>query len=260
MSAPIKAAGGVVRRRGEVLLVHRPKYDDWTLPKGKAKRGETDEDCALREVVEETGLRCRLGRELETTRYRALAGPKVVRYWEMTPLVGEFEPSAEVDEIRWLPPDEASALLSYERDAEVLESLGRPPLLFVRHASAGDRDDWGGNDTKRPLDSKGRRQAEELVERLDPYELSRIVSSPAVRCVQTLEPLAARRGLEIETTSDLVEGVDPERVRRLMNDFRSTPAVLCGHGPEMEPLFGRTRKGETVVLDGDLRLVDRLRA
>jgi 8-oxo-(d)GTP phosphatase len=251
LSAPIRAAGGVVRRRGEVLLVHRPKYGDWTFPKGKAKQGESDEDCALREVEEETGLHCRLGRELASTRYRALAGQKVVRYWEMTPLDGAFKPTAEVDEVRWLPPGRAASLLSYGRDLDVLESLGPPPLLVVRHASAGDRDEWDGDDAERPLDEKGRRQAQELVRTLEPYAVTRILSSPFVRCVQTVEPLAAERGLEVDTTDVLADGAGTDGVRRLLEDLADSPVVLCGHGGEIEELFGKTKKGATQVLDPD---------
>jgi 8-oxo-(d)GTP phosphatase len=251
LSTPIRAAGGVVRRGGEVLLVHRPKYGDWTFPKGKAKRGESDKECALREVEEETGLRCRLGRELASTRYRALAGPKVVRYWEMTPFDGSFSPTAEVDEVRWLPPGRAAALLSYGRDLNVLESLGPPLLLVVRHASAGDRDTWEGDDAERPLDDEGRRQAEELVRTLDPYAVTQILSSPFVRCVQTVEPLARARGLEVETTDVLADGAGTDGVRRLLEELAGSPAVLCGHGGEIEELFGKTKKGATQVVDPD---------
>lgn len=255
MSDPIRAAGGVVRRGGDVLLVHRPKYGDWTFPKGKAKAGESDEDCALREVEEETGLSCRLGRELASTRYRALAGPKVVRYWEMAPLDGEFTPTREVDEIRWLPPDRAAGLLSYGRDSEVLASLGPPPLLFVRHASAGDRQKWLGEDRVRPLDGKGRRQAEKLVAKLEPYAVERVLSSPFVRCVQTVEPLAAARRLDVETTEALADGAGADGVRRLLGELAGSPVVLCGHGGEIDELFGKTKKGETRVLDPELRSV-----
>jgi 8-oxo-dGTP diphosphatase len=260
VSDPIRAAGGIVRRRGEVLLVHRPKYGDWTFPKGKAKDGEPDDECALREVEEETGLRCRLGRELASTRYRALAGPKVVRYWEMTPLGGGFAPSSEVDEIRWLPRDRASTLLSYRRDVDVLESLGPPPLLVVRHASAGDREAWVGDDAARPLDPKGRRQAEELAGRLDRYEITRILSSPFTRCVQTVEPLAAARALRVEETDALADGAGVDAFRALLEGLRGTGSVVCGHGGEIESLFGSTRKGATRVLDDELQSVELLSA
>jgi 8-oxo-(d)GTP phosphatase len=259
LSGPIRAAGGVVRRNGEILLVHRPKYGDWTFPKGKAKDGESDQECALREVEEETGLRCRLGPELPSTRYRALAGDKVVRYWEMTPVDGEFTPTTEVDEVRWLPPAKAAGLLSYERDLNVIDALSAPPLLVVRHASAGDSETWEGDDRLRPLDEKGRRQAEELVERLEPYEVERILSSSHVRCVQTVEPLARTRGLELETSDDLAEGAGPDRMRGLLEELAGTAAVVCGHGPELVPIFGKTKKAATWVLDAeDLRPLELL--
>lgn len=122
----VRAAGGIVRRGDEVLLVHRPKYDDWTFPKGKCLDGESDEHCALREVAEETGMRCDLGREVASARYQdALGRPKVIRYWLMRPVEGSFSPTSEVDEMVWLPLDEAAERLSYDHDVEILEVL--PP-------------------------------------------------------------------------------------------------------------------------------------
>jgi 8-oxo-dGTP diphosphatase len=127
----VRAAGGVVWRMGaagpEVLVVHRPKYDDWSLPKGKREHGETDEQCAVREVDEETGVRATLGRELLPTRYRDRKGrEKVVRYWEMTVAAQRpFVPNAEVDELRWLSPQEAVDVLTYPHDAEVVGAFAR---------------------------------------------------------------------------------------------------------------------------------------
>lgn len=122
MTDEVRAAGGVVARDGEVLLVHRPRYDDWTFPKGKAEDGESDEDCALREVWEETGLRCELEDELPSTHYVDARGrPKRVRWWRMR-VVGDdgFTPNEEVDELRWVDGDTAAALLTYERDGSLL--------------------------------------------------------------------------------------------------------------------------------------------
>ena len=111
-------------RDGRLLLVHRPKYDDWTFPKGKAEPGESDEDCAVREVEEETGLRCELGAELPSTHYTDSRGrPKRVRWWCMEPVAGAFAPTDEVDEIRWLTREEAAELLSYGRDQALLEAV-----------------------------------------------------------------------------------------------------------------------------------------
>ena len=127
-AAEVKASGGVVWRRGargpEVALVHRPKYDDWSFPKGKLAPGEGWEEAALREVEEELGLRCRLGHELPPTSYRDPKGrAKVVRYWLMEPLDGAFAASQEVDEMRWVPAADALALLSYEHDRALLRAL-----------------------------------------------------------------------------------------------------------------------------------------
>ncbi len=127
----VRAAGGVVWRRPDggpvlILLVHRPRYDDWSLPKGKCDEGESDASCALRETREETGLACRLGPELPSTRYHDNKGrPKTVRYWAMEPVAGdgEFTPNAEIDEIRWLPIPQAVKLLSYDHDRPVVQAF-----------------------------------------------------------------------------------------------------------------------------------------
>lgn len=125
----VRASGGVIWRHGtsgetEVLVVHRPKYDDWSFPKGKLEAGETDEECALREVEEETGFRCTMGPELTSTSYIDRKGrPKEVRYWVMTVEDGDFTPTDEVDELRWVTAAQARFLLSYDRDREVLDAF-----------------------------------------------------------------------------------------------------------------------------------------
>lgn len=128
MTRTVRAAGGLIWRPGpegpEVLLVHRPRYDDWSFPKGKCAEEESDVACANREVGEETGLRCRLGDELPSARYVDGKGrPKVVRYWEMRPTDGEFTPNQEVDEVQWIDVARARAALSYDHDREVLDAL-----------------------------------------------------------------------------------------------------------------------------------------
>lgn len=129
----VRAAGGLVVRRGEdgrpeVLLVRRPQHDDWTFPKGKVEPGESEEACALREVEEETGLRCRLGRELTGTAYTDHRGrPKAVRYWLMEPLEGVAGPRNEVDAVQWMSPADAARTLTYERDRALLTELPGGP-------------------------------------------------------------------------------------------------------------------------------------
>jgi 8-oxo-dGTP diphosphatase len=120
----VRAAGAIIVRDGRLLLVHRPKYDDWTFPKGKCERGESDEACAVREVEEETGLRGELGAELPSTHYTDSRGrPKRVRWWRMESVAGVFTPTDEVDEIRWLTREEAAELLSYDRDRVLLDAV-----------------------------------------------------------------------------------------------------------------------------------------
>ena len=129
MAGRVEAAGGVLWRRSgdgsvEIAVVHRPRYDDWSLPKGKLDEGETFEEAALREVEEETGMRCRLGRELGETHYEDRKGrPKIVRYWAMSDCDGEFQPNDEVDELRWVPIGDAQALLSYDFDHELVDRV-----------------------------------------------------------------------------------------------------------------------------------------
>ena len=128
-SARVKASGGVVWRPAgdgvEVVVVHRPRYDDWSLPKGKLDPGESWEEAAVREVWEEVGLRCRLGEELPPVDYRDNKGrAKVVRYWLMEPESGGFTPNEEVDEVRWLSPHEAEQLLTYDHDRALVREAG----------------------------------------------------------------------------------------------------------------------------------------
>jgi 8-oxo-dGTP diphosphatase len=248
-----------------VLLVHRPGHRDWTLPKGKVEPHEPDEDCALREVAEETGFECLLGPELGTTRYRdRRRRDKAVRYWVMTVRDGRFKPNEEVDEIRWEPLAAAGRLLSYVGDRVILDAL-EPALqdlvFLVRHARAGDRDRWEGDDRLRPVDGRGRRQADAVVAPLAGYPLKRLVSSPYVRCVQTLEPLATRLSLPIERAPALGEGESAEAALGLIERLGSGPIVLCTHGDVMEAVVGEDapkKKGSTWLLareDGALRPV-----
>jgi len=249
----------------EVLLVHRPRYDDWTLPKGKLHAGEDHPTAALREVEEETGLRCAPGPKLAPSAYVDGRGrPKVVRWWAMTPGAGTFVPGPEVDEVRWLPLVDAASLVSYDRDREVLRSFTSQPdtaaVLLVRHAHAGDRGQWEGDDRLRPLSPRGERQARALVAQLAGYGAARVVSSSYVRCVQTVDPLARARQLPVETSAALAEGAGRDDIRALLDRAAGTPVVLCTHGDvagEVLDALGRAgdrcAKGSTWVLEPDGR-------
>jgi 8-oxo-(d)GTP phosphatase len=234
----VRAAGGVVRRRvdGQVqtVLVHRPRYDDWSLPKGKLLEGESFEEAAIREVLEETGLGCRLDAELPSSRYTLQDGAtKVVRYWSMETLDGhDLHPTAEVDEARWFPISEARNVLTHDRDREVLDAAttGDAPTYLIRHAKAGDRRTWSGDDLMRPLSKTGRRQANALVRVLSSRVIERILSSPAIRCIDSVRPLAEQRGLPIEPRDELLEGAPLSGLLALLDEVRSNASALSGHG------------------------------
>jgi 8-oxo-(d)GTP phosphatase len=183
--------------------VHRPRYDDWSLPKGKATRGEHPLATACREVREETGIHPVLGPRLPTQRYRSPAGAKVVRFWAMSGRDGGFTPTAEVDEALWLPVPEARTVLTHQRDVTVLDALARATVvdavvLLVRHASAGGR---GGGAPA--LDGPGRRQARALRRLLPRFGPGRLVCIPDDRRRDTLAPLATRLHLPVEYRRDL---------------------------------------------------------
>ena len=268
MSEVVRAAGGVVWRPVdgdvEVVLVHRPAYDDWSFPKGKLHQGEEEADAAVREVEEEAGLRCRLGRELGVTSYHDTKGrPKTVRYWEMTCHGGEPSAAHEVDDARWVNAADVPSLLSYDRDRELFErfrtllarrSAETRPVYVVRHAEAGSRKRWSGPDEARPVSAEGRRQAEALVGQFAGLPVSRLLSSPYVRCVQTLEPLGQARALPIYGSDALVEGARLEEVLSLVRNVASSgDAVLSTHGDVIELLLGYLeRSGATFVAPGQV--------
>jgi 8-oxo-(d)GTP phosphatase len=238
VSGTIQAAGGVVVRRAdgraEVALIHRPRYDDWSLPKGKLHAGEAHLDAALREVEEETGLVCRAGPELASARYRTPDGAsKVVRYWWMEPADrGDLAPTGEVDAAAWVPVREAATHVSHRSDREILEAaVARDaPAYLVRHAHAGSRSEWSGDDAARPLSRKGRRQALGLLRVFDGREVERVLSSPAVRCLQTVRPIAEARSLAVEERDELAEGRPLGPVLALLDELGTSPALLCAHG------------------------------
>jgi 8-oxo-dGTP diphosphatase len=271
----IRAAGAVVWRGDEdspeVALVHRPRYDDWTFPKGKLKPGEHVIAGALREVREETGLRVLLGRALPPVHYLSRGRLKRVDYWaaRVGERVGAPDPD-EVDEVLWLSLDRARERLTYEWDAGLLRALTAAPLatvpmLFIRHALAGARPDWKGDDDRRPLDEVGMAQVDDITEILYGYRPTVLVSSPSKRCVQTLKPYALRQGLGIRREKLLSEsGYDARDSLRLVMTLLDAgePAAVCSHGKVLPELVmgvcerrfdghcgdAQLRKGAFVVL------------
>lgn len=247
----------------QLALVHRPRYDDWTFPKGKLDRGETHLQAALREVREETGHHARLGRSLPTVRYRQTRKgrrvPKEVRYWVMRSLGGRFTPGSEVDGLAWLDPDAAAERLTYQREVDLLAELTREPVatrtvLLVRHALAVGRGDWDGDDADRPLSPGGRAQAERLAPQLAAFGVDVVVSAGPLRCRATVAPLARQLGLDPAVDERLSETGYPGHEREAVDLVRGlgaegAAAVACSQGGVLPDLL--TRLGHPTRMDVD---------
>jgi phosphohistidine phosphatase SixA/8-oxo-dGTP pyrophosphatase MutT (NUDIX family) len=252
MSDATLAAGAAVWRSvtattsdAEVLLVHRPKYDDWSLPKGKSDPGEHILLTAVREVWEETCIRPVLGPRLPTVEYISWGNPKRVSYWSSFSDRHEAAPGTEIDAVTWLPLAQAREQLAGTNDDPVISALWpveTVPLILVRHASAGRKEDWPGSDAMRPLDERGVADAQVLASLMACFApVARVISSPALRCTETVRPYAERFGgtVEVEVClapygriahfSSRTEQVD--ELRRLLSALVADrrPAVLCLH-------------------------------
>jgi len=273
----VLAAGAVLWRPNgdasapEVAIIHRPRYNDWSLPKGKVDPGETEPVAAVREIQEETGYSSHLGRRLAAVSYPVEQGIKKVRYWAAQRGAGEFTPNAEVDELKWLPVAEAMKQLEYPHDRKVLRRFAKLPVdtqnvLVVRHGTAGSKSRYKGDDRKRPLDKHGRAQAESLVGVLLAFGANMVYAADRVRCHQTLEPLAEELGVTIHNEPLLTEEAYAENRKAARHRFLEIAAaggtpVICTQGrviPDLiawwcerdsvRPDKSRNRKGSTWVL------------
>lgn len=260
-SAVVRAAGAVLWRPArqtasldiEVGIVHRPKYDDWSLPKGKLDPGEHIVACAVREVLEETGHAVALGAPVGSQEYPVTGAVKHVLYWaaRADDAAAPWRGTAEIDRIEFVPAARARSRLTHPRDADLVDDtahmLGRPPadttpLIILRHAKAVARKRWTGPDADRPLDLKGTAQGDRLAVLLACYGIERVVSSDSLRCVDTVRPFATASRLLIEheprVTEEAHDGAPAgaaDAVAELMADPR--PAVLCSHRPVLPTLL-----------------------
>lgn len=279
---PVAAAGAlcfrVVDDGPEVLLVHRPEHDDWTLPKGKVEPGELLPRTAVREVAEETGQRVTLMAPLGTVGYALPNGrDKVVSYWAAEVDAStkvRFSRNAEVDRLEWLPLDAVGDRLSYRHDESVVETFRTRwddgcartfPIISVRHGKAIAHGDWKGKpDRLRPLQKRGVQQARLLAPAVAAFGPERIISSTAVRCASTVAPLAALTGLKVTETAaisqdaydegeDHVDDVIRKRIERRVG------AVLCSHGPVLPEILRELARATRSPIDSQVRLAGMLR-
>ncbi|MGW5052104.1 NUDIX hydrolase [Actinokineospora sp. NPDC004072] len=274
----IAAAGAVLWRPDDddgvrVAVVHRPRYDDWSLPKGKLDPGETVPEAAVREVLEETGHHAALGRHLGQVAYRVGDSDKTVDYFAARAVSGDFRSNDEVDELVWLPVAEADRRLTYRHDRDVLAAYAVAPraatLLLVRHAHAGERSEWDGPDERRPLSPRGWTQVAALNRFLPLFGPSRVHSVPNTRCLDTVRPLAERLGCPVTPEPALAEAgytADPEAALGRLLAIAAEPgtAVVCSQGGVIPGLLAalgvesgvegiRSHKGSAWVLalEGD---------
>ncbi|MDQ3402775.1 MAG: NUDIX domain-containing protein [Actinomycetota bacterium] len=275
----IEAAGAVLWRASggvpEVAVVHRPHYDDWSLPKGKLDAGESVYAAAVREVAEETGFAAVLGRHLGQVVYEVAGIPKTVDYFAARVAGGSFAPNSEVDSLVWLPVEQAAELVSYQHDRGVLARFASAPadlvtVLLVRHAHAGKRSGWDGPDDARPLSRTGRAEVSALTGLLPLFGPSRVHAAPKVRCVDTVRPVADLLGVAVSEEPALAERDDPDAASARLREIVALGgvSVVCSQGGVIPDLVTasaarsamelgeiRSRKGSVWVLsfhDGEL--------
>ncbi|MCH7229269.1 NUDIX domain-containing protein [Glycomyces sp. L485] len=269
----IFAAGAVLWRQGakepELALIHRPKYGDWSFPKGKLKKGEHLLAAAQREVFEETGIRPVLGRPLAPSFYDKEGRLKRVDYWCATPAaeaVDEAVDPREVDGMEWVPLGEASERLTHERDQPVLADFAETvvretvPFIFVRHAIALSKADWFDQDELRPLNQRGRERASQLEVLLSSYPTPVAYSATSARCLETLLPFCAGEGIPVTGLPEFTSGTaKPGQAMTRMDQLiaEARPVVICGHGETIDELarhfchkLGSTPPTETPLAKG----------
>lgn len=265
MSKSILAAGALVWRKSkekkvEIAIIHRPKYDDWTIPKGKVESNESLIACAYREVIEETSIETEFGRYLGEINYQSLEGPKQVSFWSARVLKENlFTPHSEVDQIKWVEVSKADNLLSLDTDREILNKFIKSkydtkPLILLRHAKAISRDEWQGDDDDRPLDALGQGQAKRLLSIYQVFNLQQIHTSDAIRCYDTVQPMAKSLGLKLEVSSKVSESSfkkDRDTAFDYAKDLMKADnrVLLCSHNPILPKMLNKLGKNSDVDTD-----------
>jgi 8-oxo-dGTP pyrophosphatase MutT (NUDIX family)/phosphohistidine phosphatase SixA len=263
----------------EVLLVHRTRYKDWSFPKGKQDPGEYLPETAVREMREETGVTLRLGRKLSVITYKLPDGQKKqVHYWasklgDKSWRKSKFKPNEEVEKLEWFSTEKALLSLSYSHDRKLLEAaislysqkeLETRALILLRHAKATPREEWNGDESKRPLLPEGKLQAKRLVNLLRSYSPKRVVTSPWRRCSSTVEPYAKaakRKIIERSQLTELSSVLSPRKTRSAVEALfdQTKSAMLCSHRPALpaitQTLATRAKDGarEEILAATDLK-------
>ena len=248
LEAPlIQAAGAVLWRKSdisqlEIAVIHRPRYDDWSLPKGKVESGESHISASYREIQEETGYESTFGPEIGTVVYKLEGSPKEVRYWAAAATIKTGTPNPkEVDEVLWLAPDKAKEKLTNKDDRAIVDffldfGVDTFPIILLRHAKALKRTEWDGDDGDRPLEHRGQLQAKRLLPIYLPYGISEVHTSDALRCIETIDLMARLIEKTPIFSADLSEygyAKDKEAPLDYVQDLmdRGAPAIICSHNP-----------------------------
>lgn len=268
MNSVIVAAGAVVWRKSpkgvtEIAIIHRPKYDDYSLPKGKIEANESLISCAYREVFEETNLSTQFGPFLGEVEYFSPDGLKRVSYWSAKSISSEdvFKPNNEVDKLIWTPLSKSIDKLTSETDKEIIGRFvnsfyDSQPLILLRHGKALARSEWPAEDEDRPLDALGQSQANRLLSIYQVFNLQEIHTSDAIRCYDTVSPMAKSLGLNLIVTGKISESSfkkDKEKAFEYLKEVLKTDksAILCSHNPVLPKLLAKVSKKNDLTPDED---------